>query len=452
MNARKLLTIIFVSSLLLILSSASIAQEKKVLDIKHWTTSKGTRVYYVSAPELPMVDIITAFYAGSARDGKKPGLASFTSQMLKQGAGNLSADQIAEGIENLGANISTGASKDTATVNLRTLTDPKLFQPALSIYKKVLNQPTFPNSSFKREQKRLIAAIKEEQQQPGSIAGKAFYKALYGKHPYGHPAIGTIKSTQKMRRKNLREFYKKYYVAKNAVIVIVGAIKLEQAKNISEEITSGLNDSINVDPVPAAPKFSTAKIKKIHYPSSQTHILIGQIGITQKDPDYFILKLGNGVLGGIPMVSKLFDEVREKRGLSYSVRSSFQTMVAKGPFVISLETRTDQVNEALDVVNKVLKDFLSSGPTNQELNAAKKNIIGAFPLYFSSNRGIAGNVLNIAINNLPLNYLDTYIGNIRSVSAKQIHQAFQKHIDLNKLVTINVGKQLEKQQSTDHRG
>jgi len=177
----------------------------------------------------------------------------------------------------------------------------------------------------------------------------------------------------------------------------------------------------------------------IDFPSTQTHVLVGMPGSYRKDPDYFALYVGNHILGGGGLVSKLFEEVREKRGLAYSAGSSFAPMFRKGPFTVSLQTRNDQTGQALDVLNKTLADFIAQGPTEAELIAAKKNITGGFAMRFDTNKELASYVSMIGFYDMPLDYLDTFQQNVEKVTTASIKDAFKRRVDPQLMQTITLG-------------
>ncbi len=408
--------------------------------IQNWQTANGARVYFVAAPELPMVDIRVVFDAGSARDGNQPGLALFTSAMLEEGAAGFDADTIARRFEELGAQFSAGAYRDMATVGLRSLSKEAILQPALRTFIQVLSKPDFPTRALARVRKQMLTGLQQEQQQPESIAEKSFYRALYGDHPYASPTDGTIESVKALGKKDLRDFYHRYYVARNAVIAIVGALDEPMAKQLAEEISGGLSAGEAAEELAQPKALAKATTHHVDYPSSQTHILMGQPGIARGDADYFSLYVGNHILGGGGFGSRITEEVREKRGLSYSAYSYFSPMHAVGPFVLGLQTRNDSAEKALAVLRETLEKFRSEGPTAKELDAAKKNITGGFPLKVDSNSDILGYIAMIGFYDLPLDYLDRFNANIEAVSVQQIRDAFQRRVDPARMVTVTVGK------------
>ncbi len=412
--------------------------------IENWQTPQGTRVYYVHTEGLPMVDIQVVFDAGSARDGQQFGLAALTADLLDTGAGKWNADEIAQRFESVGALFGVSSSIDMATVSLRTLTDKPLFDKALETMQVILAKPAFNEADFQREKNRTLAGLKQQEESPAELASIAFYKTLYGNHPYAHPEPGLIKTVAALKVADLRNFYQKYYVAANAIVVIVGDLTKQQAEQTAEKLIGGLPVGKKPEALPDVTMPVKSTEQHIEFPSSQTHILVGLPGTYRKDPDYFNLYAGNHILGGSGLVSKLFDEVREKRGLAYSASSAFIPMLKPGPFMVSLQTRNDQTAQALQVLNQTLADFIAKGPTEAELVAAKKNITGGFAMRFDTNKELASYVAMIGFYEMPLDYLDTFQQKIEQVTAASITDAFKRRVNPQLLQTITVGKSAEK--------
>lgn len=408
-------------------------------DIQHWRTDNGARVYFVEAPELPMVDIRVVFDAGAARDGKLPGLAMLTNGMLEEGAGGMDADAIARRFDSLGARFSASSHRDMATAGLRSLTRPELLEPALETFALMLSRPDFPRNALERVRRQMLTGLQYEEQQPGEIASKAFYRALYGDHPYASPPGGTQESVSRIDRNDVQDFYRRYYVAQNAVIAIVGKLKREEAERLAETAVGALPSGKAAEKLPAVAELEQGVRKHIEHPSSQTHVLMGQPGVRRGDPDYFPLYVGNHILGGSGLVSRISEEVREKRGLSYSAYSYFSPMRVKGPFVLGLQTRNENTGEALQVLRETLVNFRKEGPSEEELVAAKKNITGGFALKIDSNSDILGYIAMIGFYGLPLDYLETFNDRVEAVSLAQIHDAFTRRVNPDHLTTITVG-------------
>jgi zinc protease len=411
------------------------------ISIEHWTTDNGARVYYASAPELPILDLQLTFDAGSARDNSKDGVALLTNALLSEGAGNLNAQQIAEQFEGLGAQFGNDSQRDMATLTLRSLSEEKVLNAALETLTLVLTKPTFPADAFERERKRLLVGIEQRKQSPGDLADVAFYKNLFNSHPYATQPSGIENTVKALAVDDLKSFYQQYYVASNLVIAIVGNVDRKQAEQIANNLAKDLPKGNPAAPIPTVAALEKSEVIKIDHPSTQTHVLMGQPGVKRGDPDYYALYVGNHILGGSGLVSRLSDEIREKRGLAYSSYSFFMPMREFGPFQIGLQTRNDQTDEALKVVDSLLKDFVEKGPTEAELIASKKNITGGFPLRISSNKKILGYVAMIGFYGLPLDYLDTFNASVESLTVADIQDAFKRRVDPEKMVTVLVGKQ-----------
>ncbi len=414
------------------------------LEIEHWETANGARVYFVAAPELPMVDVQVVFDAGSARDGDRPGVAQLTNRLLDSGAGGLDADAIAEAFEDLGARFGAESHRDMALVTLRSLSAPAYLEPALDTLARILRAPTFPEDALERERNRLLTALQREEQSPGDLASNAFWRAVYRDHPYASHPLGTPESLAALTRDELAAYHGEYYVARNAVVAITGALDRAGAEAVADRLTGGLPAGAAapaLPPVPA-PEPASAEARRIHieFPSSQTHVLAGQAGMTREDPDYFALYVGNHILGGSGLVSRITDEVRDKRGLAYSAYSYFSPMRAPGPYLLGLQTQNEQAATAIEVLFATLGDFIDEGPTAKELTAATRNITGGFPLRIASNRDIAGNLAVIGFYGLPLDYLDTFNARVEAVTRADIRDAFQRRVDPARMVTVTVGR------------
>ena len=427
-------TVIWIWAMLLPVAAAVAGPE-----IQHWKTGNGSRVYFVPAPQLPMVDIRVVFDAGSARDGIRPGLAVMTNGLLDAGAGGLSEEAIAERLEGLGAQLGNAALRDMAMVSLRTLSESKYLDPAVEILATIISQPRFPDAVFQRERKRMLIALQAEQQSPSSIASKAFYRAIYGDHPYASPSNGTGESLQALQREELEKFHQRYYVAANAVIALVGNLSRSQAEQLAERLMEKLPGGEAAPKLPEVKPLTKPSRERISFPSSQSHILVGQPGMTRTDPDYMALYVGNHILGGSGFGSRIMAEIREKRGLAYSAYSFFMPMRRKGPFQIGLQTRNDKAAEAERVVRETLLQFIEEGPTAKELDAAKKNITGGFPLRIDSNKDILEYIAMIGFYDLPLDYLDTFSQRVEAVTLKDIQEAFQRRIAPDRMATVTVG-------------
>jgi len=406
--------------------------------IQSWTTSKGAKVVFVRADALPMLDIRVVFDAGSARDGKLPGLAAFTNAMLTEGAGDWDAGTLAARVEDRGIRLGGGSLRDMGWLSVRTLSEPETRDVAIDTLSKVLSSPRFDEDAIERIRQQMLIGLRRVEQSPASMASRRFYQTLYADHPYAHPSEGTVESLNEINASLLRSFHHQHYVAANAVIAVVGAIDRSTAEQIAEQVTEGLQRGQPAADLPDLPEVKGGELRQT-FPSSQTHIYLGQSGMSRHDPDYFPLYVGNHVLGGGALVSILGEEVRNKRGLSYSVYSYFSPMRAKGPFLMVAQTKNSRADEALEVMRETLQQYIENGPTDEQLQASKRNIIGGFPLRIANNGKIVEYISMMAFYDLPLNWLDTLTDKVAAVTALQVRDAFRRRIDPANNIAVVVG-------------
>ena len=423
-----------VAMLLSLFAAPAVATPK----IQHWQAPSGARVYFVENHDLPMLDVAVDIAAGSSFDpAEKSGLAGLTQGLLNLGAEGMSEDDIARNMADVGAQLGGRFDADRAGLSLRTLSSAAERNRALDILESVLQRPLFPEDVLAREKTRLIAGLKEAETKPDSIAEKAFGKAVFGDHPYG--LSPTPDSVESIQRADLEAFYRAYYSARAAVVAIMGDVTRAEAEAIAQKLTGQLPQGGGVGRIPLVSMQINAGEQRIAHPATQSHILIGAPGMARKDPDYFPLYAGNYILGGGGFVSRLMNEVREKRGMAYSVYSYFVPTLQPGVFQIGLQTKKEQADEALRVVRATLREFVAKGPSAKELQAAKQNIIGGFPLRIDSNRKIIEYLSVIGFYELPLTYLDDFTANMEKITVAQVHDAFKRRVNPDAMATVIVG-------------
>ena len=415
-------------------SGAALATPK----IQHWQAPGGAQVYFVENHDLPMLDVAVDFAAGSSFDtAEKAGLAGLAHGLLDLGAEGMSEDDIARKLADIGAQMGGRFDADRSGMSLRTLSSAAERDQALGILALVLQRPLFPESVLAREKTRLIAGLKEAETKPDSIAEKAFGKSVFGVHPYG--LSSEVSSVEKIQRDDLEAFYRTHYFAKAAVISIMGDVTRSTAEAIAQQLTGQLPQGGDTGKIPAVTMRIEASEKRIAHPATQSHILIGTPGMARNDPDYFPLYVGNYILGGGGFVSRLMNEVREKRGMAYNIYSYFVPTRQPGVFQIGLQTKKEQADEALQLVRATLREFIAKGPSAKELQAARQNIIGGFPLRIDSNKKILEYLSVIGFYGLPLTYLDEFTDKVDKVTVAQIHDAFRRRINPDAMATVIVG-------------
>ena len=406
--------------------------------IQHWQTSSGSQVYFVENHDLPILDMSVNFPAGSSRDTKQTsGVAGVTKYLMTLGADGMNEEAITNQFADIGAILGGELDLDRAAFKLRTLTSEQA--KALTIFNKILHKPDFPQAILEREKTRIVAGLQEAATQPESISNKAFMQAMYGAHPYSLDESGEISTINAMKRDDLVAFYQQYYTAKSAVIALIGDMTETQARTIAEDVSKGLPQGTAIPKIAPVTLPQAPNTQNIAHPASQAHILLGYPGIKRGDADYFPLYVGNYILGGGGFVSRLTEEVREKRGLVYSVYSYFMPMGELGPFQVGLQTKKEQAGDALKVVNETIAKFMQNGVTEKELKAAKSNIIGGFPMRIDSNSKILDYLSIIGFYQLPMTYLDDFNKEVAKVTTAQIKDAFNRRVKPANFVAVTVG-------------
>jgi zinc protease len=418
------------------------------IPIQHWTLPNGAKVYLAATHALPIVDVQIDIDAGSRRDpDAQAGLASTSAGMVAKGvrasdAGPaLDENALGEAWAGLGASFDAGAGAERTTFSLRSLSDPALLDKAVALAAREIGEPSFPADVWQREREQINAALKEADTKPGTVSARTFAQAVYGTHPYGQET--TEATLAKIDVDAMRARYAQLIVPCRAKVSIVGAVTRVQADSLATRLLARLPaQDGRCEPLPSVPPIAplaVSKEERVPFTSAQAHVVIGQPGYLRTDPDHFALTIGNYILGGGGFVSRLMNEVREKRGLVYGIYSGFSPGLHAGAFRVGFQTRPDQADEAVKVSREVLAKFVAEGPTEAELKAAKDNLIGGFPLLLDSNRKLLGNVANIAWNDLPLDYLDTWTARMNAVTVADIKAAFARKLQPDRMVTVVVG-------------
>jgi zinc protease len=431
-----------ICSLVLLLAPAAWA----ALPIEHWTHASGAQVYLVQSPGIAMVDVLLDFDAGERRSpAGKTGLAglmaSATRNGVKAAPGQSALDEnaLGEAWADLGASFSANASKDRLTFALRSLSYPEVLAQASALAARQLGEPAFPDKLWQRDRPKMIASIKEANTRPATVAGRAFAAAVYGDHAYGRDT--TEADLRNIGSADMQALHAQAVRACYARISLVGAVNRAQADALVTTLLSRLpqGSCAALPAVSEVQPLTAASEQRIAFESAQAHVLVGQPGVKRSSPDYFALLVGNHILGGGGFTARLTEEVREKRGLTYGISSSFAPGLHAGAFTISLQTRPDQAQQALDILRAELQRFVAEGPSERELQAAKDNLIGGFALRIDTNRKLLDNVAGIAWNGLALDYLDTWTAQVQRVTTLDIRQAFARALQPQTMATVVLG-------------
>ncbi|MEA9600065.1 pitrilysin family protein [Polynucleobacter sp. AP-Sanab-80-C2] len=426
-----------------------IASANAILPIEKLDAYKGAKAFLVQTKALPMVDIEVSIDAGDRYDpAGKSGLADMTAGLMNYGVrgdrGLLNEAQIADEIADLGANIGLSVSGERAILRIRTLSRKDLRDRAVQLAASMLSSPTYDANILAREKQRTITSLLEAETKPEYVLERRFKKMLYGAYPLADTpsvkSVGTITAT------DLQQFHKQFYRGDRMIVSIVGDVDSTQANEVVQMLLKRIPQSGPViAPLPELQRSPVEPLAQrevqIPFDSQQAHIAMGMTAVARNNPDYFPLLVGNYILGGGGFVSRLMNEVREKRGLAYSVFSYFAPGKASGIFQAGLQTKSDQGSMALGVMSDTIAKFITNGPTVSELAAAKANLINGYPLRIDNNRKLLDNVSSIAWNDLPLDTMEVWTKQIEAVSLEQVTAAFQKYLAMDRMKIAVLGAQ-----------
>jgi len=434
-------------ALTVVLFGGAITSTYAILPIEKLESIKGAQAYLVQTKALPMVDIEISVDAGDRYDpAAKSGLATVVGQLMNYGAksekGLLTEAQIADEIADLGANLGVSVSGERAVMRIRTLSRQDLRDRAVQLASAMLSAPTYDAKILAREKQRMTTALLESETKPESVLDRRFRKSVYGNYPLANSP--TVQSISNISAADLQQFHKQFYRGDRMIVSIVGDV----SKTEAAEIVQGLLQRVpqSGPAIAKLPGFERSPVEPlsqrevtIPFDSQQAHIAMGMTAVTRSNPDYFPLLVGNYVLGGGGFVSRLMSEVREKRGLAYSVFSYFAPGKDVGIFQAGLQTKNDQAALALDVMSSTIAQFIADGPTQSELDAAKANLMNGYPLRIDNNRKLLDNVSSIAWNNLPLDTMEIWTKQVEAVSLEQVKAAFQKYLAMDRMKIVVLG-------------
>ena len=416
------------------------------IEISEYETSNGIKVLYSKSENIPMIDIKITFDAGSNRDGNLKGLSMLTHNLLDEGTTKLSAEEIASSFESTGAVFNTSVNKDKSSISLRSLADKKYLGPSLKTFLNILSDSTFPQKELSLQKDRTVSTIIEDESDPSDISMNLFFKEIYKNYAYGYPSIGEKSIIKNISRKDIVNFYKNNLNQKTAKIAIVSSLSKKDVEALSEKISKSLErKDILVDK-------NTIQLKKDNkekyiykkFNSEQAHIYIGGLAIKRGAKNHLPLYIGNYIFGGSGFSARLMQELRVKRGYTYGVYSYIYPMKNIGPFVIGIETKSEQAQISVELIHNMLQEFIENGPTNEEIKHAKEAIINGFPLRVDSNSDILNYLSMINYYDLPMDYLAKFTENISKITKKDIISAFKEEIDYKNLTTLVVGNEKAK--------
>ena len=418
-----------------------------ILPIDQLDSYKGAKAYLVQTKALPMVDIEVSIDAGDRYDSTgKSGLADMAAGLMNYGAkgdkGVLTEAQIADEIADLGANISLSVGGERAILRIRSLSRRDLRDRAVKLVAVMLSAPTYDPKIVEREKQRTITSLQEAETKPEYVLERRLKKSVYGDYPLADSP--SVKSVAAINVSDLKQFHQQFYRGDRMIVSIVGDVDRLEANEIVQALLKQIPQSGQL--IANLPELQRSPIEplsqreiQIPFDSQQAHIAMGMTAVARNNPDYFPLLVGNYILGGGGFVSRLMSEVREKRGLAYSVFSYFAPGKDNGIFQAGLQTKNDQASQALEVMSKTIAQFIADGPTSSELVAAKANLVNGYPLRIDNNRKLLDNVSSIAWNGLPLDTMDIWTKQVEAVTLEQVKAAFQKYLAMDRMKIVVLG-------------
>ncbi len=391
--------------------------------------------------DLPMVTVNAAIKAGSTLvPREKPGLASLTAALLMEGTKRRDAGQISSEIDFVGGALSVSGGHDYASASLQVLT--KDLRTGLDLLSDVLMNPAFRKKDINRKVKEMLAEIKRQQEEPGTVADEAFAKAVFGSHPYGRTNEEVAVYLKGIKRRHIVDFHRAQYGPGNTIIAVVGDVSEQSITTLLNEYFKGW--SRKAGPLPAAvaaPTLSKTKLFSIDKTITQANIVMGHRGISRNNPDYYAVIVMNFILGGGGFSSRLMDNIRDNRGLAYSVSSYFSARKEPGAFVVELQTKNESANEAIAEIMKEMRRMKTTPVSTAELADAKSYIMGSFPLRMDTYAKIAGILTFVELYSIGLEYPRKYLQAINAVTRKDVLRVAQTYLHPDRLAIVVVADQ-----------
>ncbi|MDD5433818.1 MAG: pitrilysin family protein [Nitrospira sp.] len=428
---------------LFILITVSISYASPKISPKRVVLKNGITLLVVETHSLPMVNISVAIKTGAIHDPLgKAGVANLTGILLDEGTKTRTTKQIAEEIDFIGGRLSTAGGMDYSSASLVVL--KKDINKGLELLSDVLLNPIFPEEEVERKKKEILASIISDKDDPGEISSKAFYKAVFKDHPYSMPVEGVEESIKKISREDVVNFYNRYYKPNNTIMVVVGDVDVKEIKALIETYFKTWEKSkIKFPELPPVEKLKKKESILIDKNITQANILLGHTGISRDNPDFYSLYLMNYILGGGGFASRMTKEIRDNRGLAYSLYSRFDVNKYPGAFVVEIQTKNESAAEAVNRILDELKKIREQQVTDVELEEAKAYLTGSFPLKLDTNAKIGNFLMFVEYYNLGLDYFDAFPKKIQAVTKDDIIRVAKKYIDTENYALIAVGNQKE---------
>lgn len=407
--------------------------------IERIVTPAGIEIWLVRDRNLPMMSLEFAFLGGAAQDpADKPGVANLAAGLLDEGAGELDAAAFHERLEERAISLAFGAKRDNLRGSIRTLSENR--DQAFELLRLALTAPRFDGQELERVRAALLAQLRRRTTNPTDIAADHWFARAFPGHPYGRPIQGTLESVAKISVDDLRTYVSRILARSNLKIAAVGDIDAAQIALLVDRTFGSLPAQSDLVPVADVEPRDLGNSETIELKVPQTVITFGGVGLKRADPDFIPAFVLNHILGGGGFESRLFREVREKRGLAYSVYSYLAPYEHTGLFLGGVSTRNDRAAETLEIIVAEIKRIAAEGPTADELEKAKRFLIGSYPLRFDTSGKITANLLDIQIENLGIDYIDKRNALVEAVTIQDIRRAARRFLAEVKLLVMLVGE------------
>ena len=414
------------------------AAPARAIDIQRVTGASGVEAWLVEDRSVPVVSVSVAFRGGSTLDPVgKEGLADMVASLLDEGAGDLASQAFQAALEDIAAGVGFNAGRDNFSGSLRTLAAER--DKAFELFRLALTAPRFDPEPVARVRAQIVANLRRQSENPRRIASETWFRTVFPDHPYGRPGDGTPESVAAIAVEDLRGFVASRLARENLVVGVVGDIGAGELAGRLDALFGALPAKPATAPVPPAEISGAGRVIVVKKPIPQSVVTFGQKGIKRDDPDWYAATIMNRVLGDGGFFSRLTEEVREKRGLAYSVSASLAPMEHAGLIVGSVATRNDAVAQSLEIVRAEWRRMAEGGVTDAELANAKTYITGSFPLRLDSSRRIADILVSVQLDRLGIDYLNRRNEIIDAVTRDQVARVAKRLLDPAALTVVVVG-------------
>ncbi len=438
-HTTRFMRIAGVCALLLVLLLLQAAEAAAAPIARREVLPNGLVLLHAERKTLPIVKVVVAVRAGSIMESyEKAGLANLTADLLKEGTRRRSSKEISDAIEFVGGSLGSSGGADYMTITLSVL--KKDLDLGFDLLSDIILNPSFSDEEVARRKALIRSSIIQQKEEPGIVASKAFMRAVFGDNPYGWPPEGTEDSVPRITRKDIVDFHRTYYVPNNAIMSVAGDVGSEELKGLIAKYFRGWDrKDVPAPHVPVPPASDKPTVIAINKEITQANVILGHAGLRRDNPDYYAVVVMNYILGGGGFASRLMDNIRDNKGLSYDVHSFFAANKYAGSFQVGLQTKNESANTAIEETLKEMNRIMTEPVSDKELMDARSFLTGSFPLKIDSNNKIAGFLTSVEYYNLGLDYIEKYPSYINAVTKEDVMRVAKKYLNTRGFVLVVVG-------------